>query len=136
MRESPAVCYPPSRSIIHLGRDVRAAVRATCAYGMKNPGGKVDAKNEHSEPAQRPRVLPWFSLLRGPLPNRHLQTRIRGVDREGGRQTRSTIKARNGSDMIVKMADNYAVMAFVKASMADIKPNSLYRRHGHAGGGR
>jgi outer membrane lipoprotein SlyB len=50
-------------------------------------------------------------------------TRIRGVIEKVDGDT-LTIKARNGSDMTVKMADNYAVMAFVKASMADIKPNS------------
>jgi outer membrane lipoprotein SlyB len=50
-------------------------------------------------------------------------TRIRGVIEKVDGNT-LTIKARNGSDMTVKMADNYTVMAFVKASMADIKPNS------------
>ena len=46
-------------------------------------------------------------------------TRIRGVIEKVDGNT-LTIKARNGSDMTVKMADNYTVMAFVKASMADI----------------
>jgi hypothetical protein len=50
-------------------------------------------------------------------------TRIRGVIEKVDGNT-LTIRTRNGSDMTVKMADNYTVMAFVKASMADIKPNS------------
>lgn len=50
-------------------------------------------------------------------------TRVRGVvEKVDGNMI--TVKARDGSSMAIKMADNYAVMAFVKASMTDIKPNS------------
>jgi outer membrane lipoprotein SlyB len=35
-----------------------------------------------------------------------------------------TIKSRDGSDVKVQLTDNARVMAFVKASLADIKPNS------------
>ena len=35
-----------------------------------------------------------------------------------------TVKARDGSMMNVKLADNARIMAFVKASPADIKTNS------------
>jgi len=35
-----------------------------------------------------------------------------------------TIKARDGAEMKVKLADNPRIMAMVKASLADIKPNS------------
>ena len=44
-----------------------------------------------------------------------------------------TVKARDGSMMNVKLADNARVMAFDKASPADIKTEFLHRRHGHAG---
>jgi hypothetical protein len=50
-------------------------------------------------------------------------TRIRGqIEKVDGGMV--TIKARDGSMMNVKMADNVRVMAFTKASPADIKPNS------------
>ncbi len=35
-----------------------------------------------------------------------------------------TVKARDGAELTIKLADNARVMAFVKASLADIKPNS------------
>lgn len=35
-----------------------------------------------------------------------------------------TVKARDGSSLTIKMADNVRVMAFVKAALADIKANS------------
>jgi hypothetical protein len=50
-------------------------------------------------------------------------TRIRGeIEKVDGGMV--TVKARDGSMMNVKLADNARVMAFVKASPADIKPNS------------
>jgi hypothetical protein len=50
-------------------------------------------------------------------------TRIRGeIEKVDGGMV--TIKARDGSMMNVKLADNVRVMAFTKASPADIKPNS------------
>lgn len=50
-------------------------------------------------------------------------TRIRGqIEKVDGSMV--TVKARDGSMMDVKLADNARVMAFVKASPADIKPNS------------
>ncbi|HZP79237.1 MAG TPA: hypothetical protein VFB45_24090 [Pseudolabrys sp.] len=50
-------------------------------------------------------------------------TRIRGtVEKVDGNTLE--IKARDGKMMTVKLADNARVMAFVKASMADIKANS------------
>jgi hypothetical protein len=50
-------------------------------------------------------------------------TRIRGtIEKVDGNTV--TIKARDGKDMTVALADNARVMAFVKASMADIKQNS------------
>ncbi len=50
-------------------------------------------------------------------------TRIRGtVEKVDGDTV--AIKARDGKEMTVKLADNARVMAFVKASMADIKQNS------------
>ena len=35
-----------------------------------------------------------------------------------------TVKARDGEQLTIRLADNARVMAFVKASLADIKPNS------------
>jgi hypothetical protein len=35
-----------------------------------------------------------------------------------------TVKARDGASLTIKVAENARVMAFVKASLADIKPNS------------
>ena len=35
-----------------------------------------------------------------------------------------TVKARGGEQLTIKLADNARVMAFIKASLADIKPNS------------
>jgi len=35
-----------------------------------------------------------------------------------------TVKARDGAALTIRLADNARVMAFVKASLADIKPNS------------
>ncbi|MFZ0193281.1 MAG: hypothetical protein WBV52_07650 [Pseudolabrys sp.] len=50
-------------------------------------------------------------------------TRIRGeIEKVDGGMV--TVKARDGSMMNVKLADNARIMAFVKASPADIKPNS------------
>jgi hypothetical protein len=50
-------------------------------------------------------------------------TRIRGeIEKVDGGIV--TVKARDGSMMNVKLADNARIMAFVKASPADIKPNS------------
>jgi len=50
-------------------------------------------------------------------------TRIRGqIEKVDGSMV--TIKARDGSMMNVKLVDNARVMAFIKASSADIKPNS------------
>jgi len=50
-------------------------------------------------------------------------TRIRGqIEKVDGNMV--TVKARDGSMMNVKLADNVRIMAFVKASPADIKPNS------------
>jgi hypothetical protein len=50
-------------------------------------------------------------------------TRIRGqIEKVDGGMV--TVKARDGSMMNVKLADNVRVMAFTKASPADIKPNS------------
>ena len=50
-------------------------------------------------------------------------TRIRGqIEKVDGNMV--MIKARDGSMMNVKLADNARVMAFVKSSPADIKPNS------------
>jgi hypothetical protein len=50
-------------------------------------------------------------------------TRIRGqIEKVDGSMI--TIKARDGSMMNVKLADNARVMTFIKASSADIKPNS------------
>jgi hypothetical protein len=50
-------------------------------------------------------------------------TRIRGqIEKVDGSMV--TVKARDGSMMDVKLADNARIMAFVKASPADIKPNS------------
>jgi outer membrane lipoprotein SlyB len=49
--------------------------------------------------------------------------RIRGqIEKVDGNMV--TVKARDGSMMNVKLADNARIMAFVKASPADIKPNS------------
>jgi outer membrane lipoprotein SlyB len=49
--------------------------------------------------------------------------RIRGqIEKVDGNAL--TIKARDGSEVKVQLADNARVMAFVKASLADIKPNS------------
>jgi len=50
-------------------------------------------------------------------------TRIRGEITKVDGSTLN-IKARDGSDVTVKLADNPRVMAIVKASLADIKPNS------------
>ena len=62
-------------------------------------------------------------------------TRIRGqIEKVDGGMV--TVKARDGSMMNVKLADNARIMAFVKASPADIKTEFLHRRHGHAGTGR
>jgi len=50
-------------------------------------------------------------------------TRIRGqIEKVDGGMV--TVKARDGSMMNVKLADNVRVMAFTKASPADVKPNS------------
>ena len=50
-------------------------------------------------------------------------TRIRGqIEKVDGSMV--TVKARDGSMMDVKLADNARIMAFVKASPADVKPNS------------
>src|SRR5712671_7877580 len=50
-------------------------------------------------------------------------TRIRGeIEKVDGNIL--TIKARDGAEMKVKLADNPRIMAMVKASLADIKPNS------------
>src|SRR5476651_2249411 len=50
-------------------------------------------------------------------------TRIRGqIEKVDGSML--TIKARDGAMLNVKLADNARVMAYVKASPADIKPNS------------
>lgn len=50
-------------------------------------------------------------------------TRIRGeIEKVDGGIV--TVKARDGSMMNVKLADNARIMAFIKASPADIKPNS------------
>jgi hypothetical protein len=50
-------------------------------------------------------------------------TRIRGeIEKVDGGMV--TVKARDGSMMNVKLADNARIMAFIKASPADIKPNS------------
>src|ERR1700688_1569090 len=50
-------------------------------------------------------------------------TRIRGqIEKVDGSML--TIKARDGAMMNVKLADNARVMAYVKATPADIKPNS------------
>jgi hypothetical protein len=50
-------------------------------------------------------------------------TRIRGeVTKADGSVL--TIKSRDGADLTVKLADNPRVMGIVKASLADIKPNS------------
>jgi len=50
-------------------------------------------------------------------------TRIRGqIEKVDGSML--TIKARSGDTMMVKLADNARVMAYVKATPADIKPNS------------
>lgn len=50
-------------------------------------------------------------------------TRIRGtIEKVDGNTVE--IKARDGNPMTVKLADNARVMAFVKATMDDIKPNS------------
>jgi outer membrane lipoprotein SlyB len=50
-------------------------------------------------------------------------TRIRGqIEKVDGSMV--TVKARDGSMMNVKLADNARIMAFVKASPEDIKPNS------------
>ena len=35
-----------------------------------------------------------------------------------------TVKARDGAELTIRLADNARVMAFVKASLTDIKPNS------------
>jgi hypothetical protein len=35
-----------------------------------------------------------------------------------------TVKARDGAELTIRLADNARVMAFVKASLGDIKPNS------------
>ena len=50
-------------------------------------------------------------------------TRIRGeIEKVDGNML--TVKARDGAEMKVKLADNPRIMAMVKASLADIKPNS------------
>ena len=116
---SAIVCYPPGRSITHLGN-----VGLSCpisAIGMKIREEKVHAKNDTAG-ARRRGSCPG-SRFYGAFAQQTPPTRIRGVIEKVDGNT-LTIKARNGSDMTVKMADNYAVMAFVKASMADIKPNS------------
>jgi hypothetical protein len=50
-------------------------------------------------------------------------TRIRGEITKVDGST-LTIKSREGNDLTVKLADNPRVMGIVKASLADIKPNS------------
>ena len=50
-------------------------------------------------------------------------TRIRGEITKVDGSTLS-IKSRDGNDLTVKLADNPRVMGIVKASLADIKPNS------------
>ena len=50
-------------------------------------------------------------------------TRIRGqIEKVDGNTL--TIKSRDGAEMKVQLADNARVMAMVKASLSDIKPNS------------
>ena len=63
-------------------------------------------------------VIAASAVAQGPPP-----TRIRGqIEKVDGNMI--TIKARDGAEMKVQLADNARVMAFVKATVADIKPNS------------
>jgi hypothetical protein len=60
-----------------------------------------------------------FADAQQPVPPTRIRGQIEAVD--GGVLK---IKSRDGSAMSVKLADNPRIMAMVKASMSDIKPNS------------
>jgi hypothetical protein len=63
-------------------------------------------------------VLAGTAALAQPAP-----VRVRGeIEKIDGNTL--TVKARDGSSLTIVMADNVRVMAFVKASLADIKPNA------------
>jgi len=67
-------------------------------------------------------VLAGTAALAQPAP-----VRVRGtIETIDGNKL--TVKARDGASLTIVMADPVRVMAFVKASLADIKPNAYIGR--------
>jgi hypothetical protein len=67
-------------------------------------------------------VLAGTALAQQP-PASPTPVRVRGeIEKVDGNTL--TVKARDGAALTIRLADNARVMAFVKASLADIKPNS------------
>ena len=62
-------------------------------------------------------------VLADAAPAQQPPVRVRGqIEKVDGNTL--TVKAREGAELTVRLAENARVMAFVKASLADIKPNS------------
>jgi len=64
-------------------------------------------------------LLATSSFAQQPPPTVRIRGEITNVNGQD-----LTIKARDGAELKVKLADNARVMSFVNASLADIKPNS------------
>jgi hypothetical protein len=65
----------------------------------------------------------WIATTSAALAQQSPPVRIRGqIEKVDGNDL--TIKSRDGATLNVKLADNARLMAFVPASLADIKPNS------------
>ena len=68
-------------------------------------------------------ILAGVVVLAGSAVAQQPPVRVRGeIEKVDGNTL--TVKGRDGSGYTINMADNVRVMAFVKASLADIKPNS------------
>ncbi len=75
-------------------------------------------------------ILTSVSFAQNPPP-----LRVRGTIEKVDGQT-LMVKARDGTQYTVKLADNPRITAIVKATLADIKSRILHRRHCHAATGR